>query len=148
MFKYVKISDTETAPVFYPADRHTSFKVEGRPGFYTIIDVVSAGQKIFALLESNTLGEEDTVIVSFGHGCQKNIWVLEKYNHSDIDVNLKDKAAKVIFIPHYAMVTDEVYDSLSEVLLEDGIIDPAEYITNWKEKEIDNRSIDQGGIIR
>ena len=71
MYKYID----EERIYSYPADKHTSFYIEGRNDYYTIIDVVSIGGDMYALLESNKYGEEDVVIVYLGCGQFKSAYL-------------------------------------------------------------------------
>ena len=148
MFKRVKFDWDSEHELFYPADKHTAFYVEGYNACYSIIDVLSSDNDIYALLENNELGEEDLLIVKLGSGVNPNCYILEHYNRNPIKTGLSEDARQVIFLLCIQVVTNEVYDDLETVLIEDEIISP-EYmhIEIWTEKDINKKSL-TGGIIR
>lgn len=148
MFKQVKFTWDEEHELFYPADEHTAFYVEGRDDFYSIIDVVSSDNELFARLESNSLGEEDVIIVRLANGVKPNVYLLEKYNHGQINSGLTGGSRQVIFLFKEQIVTDEVYDDLKTVLIEEEITTPMyHHIEEWTDEDINKKSF-IGGIIK
>ena len=148
MFKRVKFSWDSEHELFYPADKHTAFYIGGRNAFYTIIDVVSSDNDLFAMLENNELGEEDIIIVKLGSGVNPNIYLLEKYNRRPIPSGLTGGSRQAILLFKEQIITEEVYDDLKTVLIEDGIISPEyQHIEEWSEKDINKESL-IGGIIK
>lgn len=149
MFKEIKQAYDKILPLAYPADSHTAFYIEGRDAFYSIIDVVSADNKIFALLENNELGEEDVVAVYLGHGDNPNVYLMERYNRKQIKSGLTGGSTQVIFLFKEQITTDEVYDDLKTVLIEEEAIFPFyQTIVQWDIKDIDKETLLQGGIIK
>lgn len=149
MFKEIKQSRDQILLLAYPADSHTAFYIEGRDAFYSIIDVVSADNKMFALLENNELGEEDVVVVYLGHGDNPNVYLMERYNRKQIKSGLTGGSKQVIFLFKEQVVTDEVYDDLRTVLTEEEVILPFyQKIEQWDIKDIDKETLLQGGVIK
>lgn len=149
MFKEIKQTYDKILPLAYPADSHTAFYIEGRDAFYSIIDVVSADSKIFALLENNELGEEDIVAVYLGQGNNPNVYLIERYNRKQIKSGLTGGSKQVIFLFKEQVITDEVYDNLRTVLIEEEAILPFyQTIVQWDTKDIDKETLLQGGTIK
>ena len=149
MFKEIKLEWDKVRQLSYPANSHTAFYIEGRDAFYSIIDVVSADNKIFALLENNDLGEEDVVAVCLGDGSKPNVYLMERYDRKQIKSGLTGGSQQVIFLFKEQITTDEVYDDLRTVLVEEEIILPFyQKIEQWDIKDIDKETLFQGGIIK
>ena len=149
MFKRVKFSWDSEHELFYPADKHTAFYIEGYGAYYSIIDVLSSDNDIYALLENNELGEEDLCIVKLGSGTNPNCYLLEYYNRNLLKTGLSEDARQVIFLLSTQVVTNEVYDDLMTVLVEDEIISPEyNHIEMWSDEDINKKSLTGGGIIR
>ena len=129
----------------YPANDHTTFMVGDR-GFYTIIDVVTIKNKMYALLEHNIYGEEDCIVVFLGRGEENNILILEKYNHKSIDVHLCQNAQKIIYIPLNRIIIDNVYDDIVSMFKEEGYSENE--IVLWSSREINDEATFAGGIIK
>lgn len=148
MYKNVTIYENFETKLFYPANKTTSFMAEGYRGFYTIIDVTSIDDKMFALLEHNELGEESMLVAYLGRGVAKKILVMEKYDRSKIDTNLKEGAQKIIFIPQEHIITDEVFDSLTSVLYELDMAAACNTTKTWSDDDINAENEIIGGIIK
>ena len=146
MYKEV-LYQGEKLNLSYPADERTSFRIDGIDDFYTIIEIASVGDCIFAILESNTLGEDSMQPVFLGKSGRINILTIQKLNCERIDTNRKEKAEKVIFIKSAQIISDTVYDSLAAMLEEEFEYDKDEII-EWDNEDINKESILQGGIIR
>lgn len=131
----------------YPADERTSFKIDGIDDFYTIIEVASVGDRIFAVLESNTLGEDSMQPVFLGKSGRIDMLTIQKLNSEKIDTNLNEKAEKVIFIKSAQRISDTAYDSLAAMLEEEFGYDKNEII-EWDDEDVNKNPILSGGNVR
>ena len=79
----------------------------------------------------------------------QDIYILEHYNRNPIKTGLSEDARQVIFLLCSQVVTNEVYDNLETVLIEDEIISPEyNHIKRWDDKDINKKPLTGGGIIR
>lgn len=77
-----------------PFNKDTNFYVDGH-WHYTIIDVASYNGSVYALLESNTCGEEDMMVVELP---QSNIKLLRLYDEGMMfERNMNISTAKCSF---------------------------------------------------
>lgn len=147
MYKRVRGKNTNCEyELSYPANRYTSFYIEGRDSYYTIIDVLSEDNHIFALLENNELGEDDSIIVVLN---PRNVYTIERYDHKPINTGLSEKASKAIFILESQIVTDRIYDDIKTVLTEECLINEEAFnVIEWDDKDIDKETLFQGGLVK
>lgn len=101
---------------YYPFDMKTNFRVEGR-GMYTIIDALVYKEKVYALLESNSRGEEDMVVVKFPP--LDKLKALYCYNNNNF---------YAFFIPECLIKIDTTYDNIVISLEDAGVIQDETYI--------------------
>lgn len=154
MYKQILLND-KTVELSYPANMITSFYMDGALyPYYTIIAVVSIGNKMYAMLENNEVGEDDCPVVYLGKGQCTNCLVMERYNREEIDVNLSNKAERVIFIPTKNIIIEQAYDNLYNILCEEGYIkdnnqlDESNKVYCWNEEDINKESFIEGGLIK
>ena len=119
--------------VEFPADKRTAFKIEGGRGYYTIIDAASTSLETYLLLEHNTYGEENMVVVMLPH--TRNPFTLKKYNDGEFDVGLSNPASHAIFISERYIIA-QTYDNIVTTLDENVFVDG--YIEVWSDEEIND----------
>lgn len=145
MYKRILTKDDNEIIASYPADSHTSFYVEGRDDYYTIIDAASIISelpdkttiKTYVMLESNNFGEEDVIVVYLGRGIIDGPFIISRYNKKPIDTNLSEKATNVVFIRQLQVRIDQCYDDLQTMLEEDNFTTESDTVIRWEQEEID-----------
>ena len=74
---------------------------------------------------------------------------MERYNRKQIKSGLTGGSKQVIFLFKEQVTTDEMYDDLRTVLIEEEAIFPFyQTIVEWDIKDIDKETLLQGGIIK
>lgn len=117
----------------FPANKQVAFKVEGRRGYYTIIDAASTSLETYLLLEHNTYGEDDMVVVMLPH--TRNPLVLERYDDGDFNVGLSKPAEFAIFISEQKIIA-ETYDDIITTLEDHDVF--TDDIEIWSDEEIND----------
>lgn len=119
-----------------PWTTDTNIYVEGY-GPYTILDVASSGLDIYALLESNIRGEEDTLVVTLPISKSK-LRIIKRYDGEQmLPPGRSTKVDYIVFLREKEVVC-EAYNDLKtelEALLDEEKIEALEL---WSEEEIDN----------
>ena len=126
---------TDEATYSLPFDRDTNFYVEGH-GHYTIIDVASYSGSVYALLESNTCGEEDMMVVELP---QSNIKLLKPYDEWMMRIPGRSKMYEYeVFIPRRKIIVETAYNDIVTELVE-SILDSVDegLISVWTVEEIE-----------
>lgn len=120
----------------FPANEQVAFKVEGKRGYFTIIDAASTSSETYLLLEHNTYGEDDMVLVQLPH--TKNPLVLERYDDGSFDVGLSKPAEFAIFISANKLIAETYNDIVTTI--EDNIT-TTDNIEVWTDDEINEWEI-------
>jgi len=119
-----------------PWTTDTNIYVEGH-GTYTILDVASSGLDIYALLESNIRGEEDTLVVTLPV-LKSKLRIIKRYDGEQmLPAGRSTKADYIVFLREKEVVC-EAYNDLKtelEALLNEERIEALEF---WSEEEIND----------
>ena len=105
----------------YPVNDRTAFRVEGYNDYFTIIDAITKveGHETYLLLESNSYGEEFTLVIKLPDVMYKII----KLDESPMYVFLDKKQPYAIFIKERYVIADDCAGNyLTETLQDNNII--------------------------
>ena len=118
-----------------PFNKDTNFYVDGH-WHYTIIDVASYNGSVYALLESNTCGEEDMLVVELP---QSNIKLLRLYDEGMMRIPGRSKMYEYeVFIPRRKIIVETAYNDIVTELVE-NLLDSVdeELISVWTDEDIE-----------